>query len=278
MRLFGLSSALWRRKSHAERTVVEAYCLILNRPPDAEGLRFHVQALRSGRLNAAGLMRALLTSEEYKSNRFRVTRDMAAEILRGAFLTLLGREPEAEAITTFQTRTLGEHITISDIYGEIVNSPEFGSRCLSLPEAAKHFRNQKSRLDPETVPGVLERAFLTLLNRKPEQAAIDAFVIRTHHEHLTVGDVYQDIISSPEFGIKALEIPSVEKHLALYNASASTNSDRSDNLSSLLYESICTQLARQGCNWHPIPIPPTNNSVSLQKSYALLRTLNMLTS
>lgn len=278
MKFFGLSLRPWGRRRRAAQMVIEAYSLVLNRAPDPAGLSLHVTALTSGRLTGFDLICALLTSEEYRTSRHRIYPDMAAEVLRGAFLTLLGREPEQEAVAIFQARTHSEHITLSDIYGDVINSPEFGIRCLSLPETAKHIRNQKYRLDPETVPGVLEKAFLTLLNRPPDQAAIDAFVIRTHHEHLTMADVYQDIINSPEFGIKALEIPSVERHLALHNSGASANSDRSDDLSSLIYDSICTRLVRQGCKWHPAPIPPTNNSVSPQKSYALLRTLNMLAS
>lgn len=95
------------KRAEAEQLVADAYRMILAREPDELGLKAHVDALASGRIDRFSLFKHLLESEEGVSVRQNVaafierrTRLSGSpeEIVTEAYELALGRSPDAEGM------------------------------------------------------------------------------------------------------------------------------------------------------------------------------------
>jgi len=199
--MFGMM--IWKRKRvRAERIVVEAYQLVLNRLPDPEGLATHVRALVSGEIDGFELMRSLLTSDEKAASLKRIDQKAVPDVLMDAYLSVLDREPDRAAVEVMTRRVLEENISISQLYGELVSSLEFEMKALSLPFVAGYIQ--------------------------------DRVRVAT-------------IAAGP-----------------------------SDELAALIEGMITARLSERGCQWSLAPISPNGRSISNKQTAALLRTLAML--
>ena len=100
--------------------VKAAYKAVLGREPDAEGL-----ATYRGRLShpggLAGMLTDLVGSEEFRN---RVFAEMAPELVRAAYMGMLGREPEEEALASY-SGTLAGTRDLPAMLAEISRSDEF---------------------------------------------------------------------------------------------------------------------------------------------------------
>ncbi len=130
-----------RRQSNAEveRIVRRAYRDVLDREPDPAGLREYGQRVFSEGWSEADVREALRRSPEFRQQgrgmasgraerrESRMTRDEAQEIVRRAYLSVLGREPDAGS-EGFVTRVLRDNWSESDVARELRKSDEFRNR------------------------------------------------------------------------------------------------------------------------------------------------------
>ncbi len=129
-----------------QQILLESYELALGRQPDPEGIQANIEALASGTTDGYRLLISLLRSEERRqrevARKLLITPDVARDCLVSLFLGLLGREPELAAIEALERRVDVEHVTVSQLCVDIVNSPEFAARARHLPAVAEFIAQQ----------------------------------------------------------------------------------------------------------------------------------------
>ena len=133
----------------AERIVRQAYRDILRRNPDASGLAQYTRSMLYDNWTEADVRRSLLSSQEYAqrsggygsygSGNYRYSnRDIrrsssnyngqAAAMVRQAYLSTLGREPDAVGLREYTARVVREGWTQRDIARALRSSDEYRYR------------------------------------------------------------------------------------------------------------------------------------------------------
>ena len=107
----------------ADRIVRRAYDDILEREPDAAGLRLYRSRIVDDGWTEAQVRDALRKSPEYQ----KLTAEKARETVRRAYLNVLKREPDAGA-TGYVNRVLRDRWTQADVERELRKSPEYRGR------------------------------------------------------------------------------------------------------------------------------------------------------
>lgn len=110
----------------ADRIIRRAYQDVLGREPDASGLAsYRNQVVRHG-WDEHDVREALKASPEYRQ-KHAMTADKAREIVRRAYLSVLGREPDA-ASEGYVQRVLRDHWSERDVARELRKSDEYRRR------------------------------------------------------------------------------------------------------------------------------------------------------
>jgi len=115
----------------ADRVVRRAYQDVLNREPDAEGMRVYRSRIIDEGWTEQQVREALRDSPEYRANvrgnpgtRGAMTRERATEVVRRAYLSVLNREPDAGA-EGYIEQVMRQGWTEEDVARELRRSPEF---------------------------------------------------------------------------------------------------------------------------------------------------------
>ena len=115
------------RGNQADRLVRRAYQDVLNREPDAEGLRVYRSRVIDEGWTEQQVREALRNSPEYRTNAGaarNMTRERAAEIVRRAYRSVLNREPDAGA-QGYIDGVMRQGWTEEDVARELRRSPEY---------------------------------------------------------------------------------------------------------------------------------------------------------
>ena len=125
----------WR----AEQLVREAYLDILRREPDPSGLQQYTDAMLDRGWSVADVRRSLLSSDEYRQHRGAArygsgrgtygvgygAGSQAADVVRRAYLRVLGREPDEVGLRDYTTRILRDGWTERDVVRSLRASDEY---------------------------------------------------------------------------------------------------------------------------------------------------------
>jgi Domain of unknown function (DUF4214) len=129
----------------AARMVRQAYRDILRREPDASGLQQYTRAVLDEGWSEADVRRSLMSSDEYAQRglsaygssrrayrsayRDRYASTAQAEsIVRSAYLSVLGREPDAVGMRDYTTRVLRDGWSERDVVRSLRSSDEYRYR------------------------------------------------------------------------------------------------------------------------------------------------------
>jgi len=112
-----------RFRGDPDKIVRRAYQDILGRPPDSAGLRLYRNRIIDDGWSEAQIREALRSSPEYRE-RNTMTWERAEEIVRRAYRSVLGREPDAGS-RGYVDRVLHDHWTGQDVERELRKSPEY---------------------------------------------------------------------------------------------------------------------------------------------------------
>jgi peptidase inhibitor family I36 len=110
----------------ADRIVRRAYQEILNREPDATGLRIYRSHIIDDRWSEAQVRDELRRSPEFR-DKSTMTYAKAQDVVRRAYLEVLKREPDP-ASRPFVDRVLSDHWSQQDVERELRNSPEYRNK------------------------------------------------------------------------------------------------------------------------------------------------------
>jgi len=115
-----------RYQGDPDRIVRRAYEDILDREPDSAGLRLYRSRIVDDGWTEAEVREALRKSPEYRE-KTTITRAKAEEIVRQAYLSVLGREPDSGS-RSYVDKVLRNRWTQQDVERELRKSPEYRSR------------------------------------------------------------------------------------------------------------------------------------------------------
>ncbi|MBI5584551.1 MAG: DUF4214 domain-containing protein [Deltaproteobacteria bacterium] len=165
-----------------ERIIWRAYDDILDREPDAEGLRYYRSRILEYGWTERDVREDLRRSREYRRPDRPMTRREAERIVRRAYLDVLGREPDPGA-RPWVDKILYENWTEEDLIRELRNSDEYrrGSR-ITRPEAER----------------IVRRAYLDVLGREPDPGS-RVWVNKVLYDNWTEQDVIRELRNSDEY-------------------------------------------------------------------------------
>jgi hypothetical protein len=112
---------------NVDRVIRRAYQDILQREPDTAGLRHWRSRMIDDGWSEQQVREALRTSPENRQRRGTGRQATAEEIVRRAYLSVLGREPDAGS-RGYVDRVLRDNWTQQDVERELRNSPEYRRR------------------------------------------------------------------------------------------------------------------------------------------------------
>jgi peptidase inhibitor family I36 len=110
----------------ADRIVRRAYQDVLNREPDATGLRIYRSHIIDDRWSEAQVRDELRRSPEFR-DKSTMTYAKAQDVVRRAYLEVLKREPDP-ASRPFVDKVLRDHWSQQDVERELRNSPEYRNK------------------------------------------------------------------------------------------------------------------------------------------------------
>jgi len=109
--------------SDPERIVRRAYEDVLGREPDASGMRLYRSRIIDDGWSEAQVRETLRKSPEFHEKNS-MTRERASEVVRRAYRSVLGRDPDA-ASSGYVDRVMRDKWTQSDVERELRKSPEY---------------------------------------------------------------------------------------------------------------------------------------------------------
>lgn len=109
-----------------DRIIRRAYRDLLDRDPDSAGLRLYRSRIVDDGWSEAQVREALRSSSEYRQ-KSTMTRPRAEEIVRSAYLSVLGREPDSGS-RGYVDRVMRDGWTRQDVERELRKSPEYRGR------------------------------------------------------------------------------------------------------------------------------------------------------
>jgi TorA maturation chaperone TorD len=113
--------------AEADRIVERAYRDVLDREPDAAGLRNYRRSILEDNWSEAEVRQSLRESRE-RRGRGSVTRESAEQIVRRAYISTLGREPDAAGSRGYVDGVLREGWTQEEVERDLRKSPEYRSK------------------------------------------------------------------------------------------------------------------------------------------------------
>jgi hypothetical protein len=114
-----------RRSASADRIIQRAYRDILHREPDPGGLETYRRHIIENGWDEHDVRQALLKSPEKRQLGQTIGDAQAADIVRGAYLSVLNREPDANGMRDYKLRVLRDHWSEQDVVRALRNSDEY---------------------------------------------------------------------------------------------------------------------------------------------------------
>ena len=115
-----------RPRVDADQVVRRAYRDLLDREPDSAGLRLYRDHIERDDWSEAQVREAIRSSPEYKQ-KTTMTRPKAEEIVRSAYQSVLGRDPDSGS-RGYVDKVMRDGWTRQDVERELRKSPEYRGR------------------------------------------------------------------------------------------------------------------------------------------------------
>ena len=113
------------RTASADRIIRRAYQDILGREPDPAGLRIYRRAILEEGWDEEDVRQALIRSPERRQQRIGASTGQAEDMVRRAYRSVLGREPDPSGMSHYTAKVLLEHWTEEDLVQALRDSDEY---------------------------------------------------------------------------------------------------------------------------------------------------------
>ena len=174
-----------------EGFVRRGYSLMLGRDADADGLRYYVDLLTSGRLSGAQMVSNFMNSPEFSDKK--VSNEEAVTIL---YRVMMNREPDPDGLA-YHKANLDRGLSYNCVINNFSGSPEFGDICaesgITPGTVALEWRDQNP-----LVTDFVNRNYLYALERKGEGDGLNYYCEILLNRSLTPQQVAHGFVFSPE--------------------------------------------------------------------------------
>ena len=165
-----------------DRIIWDAYHDILDREPDAEGLRFYRSRILDYGWTEEDVRENLRWRREYRRSDRPMTRPEAERTVRRAYLEILGREPDP-ASRVWVDKILYENWTAQDVARALRDSDEY---------------RQKGRMTRAEAERIVRRVYLDVLGREPDPGS-RPWVDKIQFGNWTEQDLARELRQSAEY-------------------------------------------------------------------------------
>jgi hypothetical protein len=192
-----------RKFQDPDRVVRRAYQDILDREPDAEGLRLYRSRMLDQDWTEQDVREALRKSPEYAQR----SSESAERIVRRAYQDVLGREPDANGLRTYRDKVVHQGWEEYDVNEALRRSPEYRqkgqgtSRGPTATGARGASSSSPAPVTREQAEEIVRRAYLSVLERNPD-AGSQGWVDRVMRERWTEEDLARELRKSDEYRSK----------------------------------------------------------------------------
>lgn len=163
-----------------DRIIRRAYQDVLQRDPDAAGLRhYRIEMIDNG-WTEQDVREALRKSPEYDT----VKQDSADRIIRRAYQDILGREPDARGLAQYRNEMLKNGWTERQVRDALMKSPEY---------------REKNMMTRDKAVAMVTRAYRSVLGRDPDPAGLESYVLGVLRNKWTEADVARELRKSDEY-------------------------------------------------------------------------------
>ena len=179
----GESGAGFRRDDNGndpEAIVRRAYQDILNREPDAEGMRTYRIKIIDNNWTEKEVRNDLRHSAEAKGK----TPAAAEKIVRRAYQDVLGREPDAAGLAMYRDKLVNGGWSERDVRSALKSSSE---------------RRETGGISEEQARQMVRRAYQGVLKRDPDEAGMATYVQKIRQKRWSEKDVANDLRNSAEY-------------------------------------------------------------------------------
>ena len=174
-----------------EGFVRRGYSLMLGRDADADGLRYYVDLLTSGRLSGAQMVSNFMHSPEFTDKK--VSNEEAVTIL---YRVMMNREPDPDGLA-YHTANLDRGLSYNCIINGFSASEEFAGICaesgITPGTVGLEWRDQNP-----LVTDFVNRNYLYALERKGESGGLNYYCQILLEKTLTPQQVAHSFVFSPE--------------------------------------------------------------------------------
>jgi len=178
------------RSMRPETIIRRAYQDILNREPDAEGMRVYRSNILDRNWTEQDVREALRNSPEYASGAFRTA--SADRIIRRAYQDILGREPDPSGLETYRRNIVERGWDEQDVRQALRRSDE----------RRGVVRTQNVTINDATASDIVRRAYLSVLNREPDSSGMRDYKARILRDRWTEQQVIDALRNSDEYRSK----------------------------------------------------------------------------
>jgi hypothetical protein len=162
-----------------DKVIRRAYEDILNREPDAEGLRHYRTEMIDNGWTEQDVRQALRKSTEHDS----VSQSSADRIVKRAYQDILGRDPDYNGLVQYRNRIVNDGWDEHEVREALRKSPEF---------------RQNNTMTREKAQQIVARAYRSVLGREPDPGA-EGYIQKVLRDHWTEADVARELRNSDEY-------------------------------------------------------------------------------
>jgi hypothetical protein len=183
--------------------VRRAYQDILDREPDAEGLRLYRSRMLDQDWTEQDVREALRKSPEYAQR----SSESAERIVRRAYQDVLGREPDPNGLRTYRDKVVRQGWEEYDVNAALRRSPEYRQKGQGTTRgpaptgASSASSSSQAPVTREQAEEIVRRAYLSVLERNPD-AGSQGWVDRVMRERWTEEDLARELRKSDEYRSK----------------------------------------------------------------------------
>jgi TorA maturation chaperone TorD len=167
------------RSVDPDRVIRRAYEDILQREPDAEGLRHYRTQMTDKGWTEQDVRQALRKSEEHAG----IDQASADRIVRRAYQDILGREPDFNGLAEYRNQVLHHGWDEHDVREALKRSPEY---------------RQKNTITRDKAVEIVNRAYRSVLGRDADPGA-EGYIQRVLRDHWSEADVARELRHSDEY-------------------------------------------------------------------------------
>jgi hypothetical protein len=162
-----------------DRIITRAYQDVLDRDPDAEGMREYRRRMLDDGWTERQVRDALRRSNE----KAELSDTQIDQMITRAFRDVLGRAPDASGLSSFRSQVKSKGWTDADVRTALRESPEY---------------REKNTMTEAKAREVVARAYQSILGRDPDPGA-DIYVQKVWRERWTERDVANELRKSDEY-------------------------------------------------------------------------------